>query len=272
MPELPEIECLARELQGQIGGALISRARVYQSIILKSPPGVFEAELPGRRVESVTRRGKFLCLDLTGGLRLWLHFGMTGQLFWSEAPALADPHLHFSLEFEARSGCLLFRDPRRFGKAVLAGAEGGRLPPSVGRLGPEPDFLSAEAFAMLFRSRRARIKSALLDQRLMAGLGNIYADESLHRAGIDPRRRPHRLRRERLTRLHGAIVETLAEAVARGGSSIDDYQHTDGSRGRFQESHRVYGRAGSSCLSCGTAIRRIKLAGRSSFYCPACQR
>ena len=196
---------------------------------------------------------------------------MTGQLLLVESGRPLQPHTHFILSFEGLSTALVYRDPRRFGRIAVTSREEARQPESVRRLGPEPFAWPKEAFSERFKARRGRIKSLLLDQHLLAGLGNIYADESLHRSGIRPSRRAHRIPRRRLMLLHDSICEVLGEAVRHGGSSIDDYVHLDGRKGNFQALHRVYGRAGERCLTCGTAIKRIRLAGRSSYFCPQCQ-
>lgn len=272
MPELPEIETLAQEFQERLAGRTILAVSVFQKArVFKTPGEVLKKGLPGKKIESVSRRGKFLFLNLSRGFSLVFHLGMTGQLLWDPADVKrGDPHLHLQLAFEGSEEKLFFRDIRRFGSIYFwDGAKAG--PEGVRKLGADPFKLTASEFGKIFKPRRGRIKSLLLDQRLMAGLGNIYADESLFRSGLDPRRRPFRVSQLKLEALHRAVCEVLSEAVQCGGSSIDDYVHSDGSRGGFQEHHRVYGKAGSPCLACGTAIRRVVLAGRSSFFCPKCQ-
>ena len=167
---------------------------------------------------------------------------------------------------------LIFRDVRRFGSIRLTPTEENAFPEGVKNLGPEPWQCDAKAFASLFKARRSPIKNLLLNQTLVSGLGNIYSDESLYRAGIRPVERAHRITRRRLERLHEALCEVLEEAIRWGGSSIDDYLHADGTRGRFQEFHRVYGRGGEPCRVCGEGIRTVKLAGRTSSFCPQCQK
>lgn len=272
MPELPEVETIACELQKKILGAQVSKIQIFNDSILSSPRAIFETRLPGKKIEAVSRRGKFLRLDIEEQSTLWIHLGMTGQLLWKEAGENASLHEHVKVEFSGRSQALVYRDIRKFGEIILTNGRPESLPGGIGRLGPEPWDLTEMEFVGLFKRRTGRIKSLLLNQRILAGLGNIYADESLHRAGIDPRRRPHRLNRPRLAGLQQAICGTLREAIRHGGSSIDDYLHTDGGRGEFQNFHRVYGREGQNCLLCGAAIRRIVLAGRSSFFCPKCQK
>jgi formamidopyrimidine-DNA glycosylase len=167
---------------------------------------------------------------------------------------------------------LVFRDIRRFGSIALTPTDESAFPVGVQNLGPEPWQCDAEEFASLFKARRASIKSLLLNQTLISGLGNIYSDESLYRAGIRPVERACRIARRRLEHLHEVLCKVLEEAIEWGGSSIDDYLHADGTRGRFQEFHRVYGRGGEECRACGERIRTVKLAGRTSSFCPECQK
>ncbi len=271
MPELPEIETLVLELRPKLSGRTVSRALIFRKTrLFKVSPEILKSKLPGKKVASVSRRGKFLFLNLEPAGSLVFHLGMTGRLFWS-GRAEKDPHLHFGLEFEGVPEKLFFRDIRRFGGIYFwTGSEA--VPEGIHKLGREPFALTAAQFKELLKPRKGRIKSMLLDQRLVAGLGNIYADEALFRSGLDPRRRPFRVPAPRLEALHQAVCDVLQEAVRWGGSSIDDYVHSDGSPGRFQEHHRVYGRAGNPCKVCGVLIRRIVIAGRSSFFCPECQK
>lgn len=271
MPELPEVETLVSQLRENLSGRVIDSARIFRTDVLKIDRRSLETKLPGKKIQQVSRRGKFIALDCGPDLVLWFHLGMTGQLFWQASDAIKDPHLHMALGFQGKAKHLFFRDIRRFGKIFLTSNHPETFPAGVRRLGPEPLEILQNDFVGVYKSRKGRIKSLLLNQHLVAGIGNIYADESLFRAQIDPRKRPFRLSREVLTRLHGAVCETLQEAIAEGGSSINDYFHINGNSGRFQNSHRVYGREGKPCQSCGDVIRRISLAGRSSFFCPQCQ-
>ena len=271
MPELPEVETLVRELRGALEGLRIQNVFVWNTAILKTPRRVLEKNLPGRSVREVNRVGKYIRVELSGDGVLWFHLGMTGQLFFEEPGVRAPAHTHFALSFENFPQQLFYRDVRRFGKIALTSGEREARPRGVSRLGPEPGDWDPEAFASELKARRARIKNLLLNQNLISGLGNIYADESLHRAGIHPLKRAHRISHEGLHRLHGAIREVLEEAVRWGGSSIDDYRHLDGSSGEFQKFHRVYGRKGEECPACGGSIRKIQLSGRSASFCPQCQ-
>ncbi len=272
MPELPEVETLVAQLREKISGCVLSRIVITRESILSSPKEAITKKLSGKRVQTVKRRGKFIRLEFEKDLTLWFHLGMTGQLIWTEEREKKALHQHLALVFEGKKDRLLFRDSRRFGEVFLANGNIASLPQGVRLLGPEPFEISGNEFASIFGSRKGRIKSLLLNQRLMAGLGNIYADESLYRAGINPKKRPHRLNRTALMRLHESICLTLKEAIRHGGSSIDDYMHLDGGRGVFQKFHQVYGREGENCNGCGTKIRRVPLAGRSSHFCPQCQK
>lgn len=230
-----------------------------------------EDELEGKRIIRIGRAGKYLRFELSGNRILWFHLGMTGQLLLGGPSSALGSHTHFVVSFIRSEKRLFFRDVRRFGRIALTSLREDQCPKGVRSLGLEPRQWDREAFASLFKMRRARIKNLLLNQKVVAGLGNIYADESLHRAGIHPLRRPHQIPRWRLLRLHEAICEILEEAVRWGGSSIDDYVHWDGTQGRFQQFHRVYGREGKGCGTCGTAVRRLRLSGRASSFCPRCQ-
>jgi formamidopyrimidine-DNA glycosylase len=272
MPELPEVETLAAQLNRQVAGKKIKRVLFFGGAVLKSPRRILEHEIPGSTVVKISRRGKFLSFQLKPDVSLWFHLGMTGQLFCRPKLPEKDPHLHLVLEFEACEQSLLFRDIRRFGGIFLLYGKEAAAPAGLQLLGPEPLDLQEEQFIGLFRTRTGRIKNLLLNQRIMAGLGNIYADESLFRAGIHPKVRSNRLSRPRLAGLLRAVKETLTEAIEHGGSTIDDYIHINGESGKFQNRHRVYGKKGKACIQCGTLIRCIRLAGRSASFCPECQK
>lgn len=272
MPELPEIETLVRELHEALRGETIRGAEILNESILGSGSRELGSEIQGKEILQVTRRGKYIRIDLAEGLTLWFHLGMTGQLFLGVPSLSLQPHTHLTLSFVDSTKQLFYRDVRRFGRIRLTSSDEESHPSGVRRLGPDPREWNPETFIARFKVRKARIKNLLLDQTLVAGLGNIYADESLHRAGIHPLRRAYRLTRPRLARLREAMCEVLEEAIRWGGSSIDDYFHLDGEKGRFQYFHRVYGRGGETCSACGTQIRKVKLSGRTSSFCPHCQR
>jgi formamidopyrimidine-DNA glycosylase len=291
VPELPEVETIARGLDKRAAGDTIESVWIgSRKQPLKSPAGVIASTLERKRIVRVHRAGKHIVFDLEGAARAlqtekgglgggskprqaaslqqsaqWIvHLGMTGRLVVCDAAGDIAKHTHLIAKL-ASGRELRFIDPRMFGK--LSVHAGGFDPGGV-----EPLEVSEAQFIGLFRGRKTPIKSALLNQKLLRGVGNIYADESLFRAGIRPRRRAAAITRERLGKLHQAVREVLREAIALGGSSISDYVDADGEEGFFQFQHRVYGREGEPCLVCGTAIRRVVLAGRSSHYCSKCQK
>ncbi|MGH9413246.1 MAG: bifunctional DNA-formamidopyrimidine glycosylase/DNA-(apurinic or apyrimidinic site) lyase [Terriglobales bacterium] len=273
MPELPEVETVVCGLRSRLVGQRIETIVLHRASVLHGDPALFAA-LAGARVTKLDRAGKYLIFTLADGAGNWqllFHLGMTGQLVLQSPDAPLARHTHAQLSFSGGYE-LRFRDPRRFGKIALAPAPAaGGFAPALGiATGAEPLQVSADDFVMLFHRRQAPIKSALLNQSLLRGLGNIYADESLFRAGIHPCARC--LSRPRLRRLHLKIRAVLAEAIAAGGSSISDYVDSRGEPGWFHLRHRVYGRTGEPCRVCGHAIRRIVLAGRSAHFCAHCQK
>lgn len=271
MPELPEIETLARQFRDRLQGTSFSGVQVLRASMVRPSGAPLQESICGRRVQDIARTGKFFAMTFEGGHRLWFHLGMSGQVVVSAGRPRGISHIHLLLELSDGKGVLYYRDPRRFGKVLFQPA-GGPLPVSLRRVAPDPFQMSAAEFADRYRGRKARIKSLLLDQHLVSGLGNIYADESLFRAGIDPRKRANRLKRERLEGLHGRVCELLKEALTLGGSTIGDYRHLDGKHGGFQEMHRVYGRERQACPGCGAPVRRVVISGRSSYFCPVCQK
>ena len=195
---------------------------------------------------------------------------MTGQLLWRREREQENRHDHFMIAFEQSEEVLWYRDIRRFGHIFFC-RDNDPLP-SFLTFGPDPFEISAGEFVALFEKRSGNIKNLLLNQKILSGLGNIYVNESLYRAGIRPTKPPCRVSRKSMEKLHAAIVEVLSEAIRCGGSSIDDYRHPDGTPGSFQKHHRVYAREGEPCFSCGAVIRKMELAARSSFFCGQCQK
>ncbi len=263
MPELPEVETVVRSIAPLVGRRILSAEFRGLRVLRGANPDSLAASLAGRRIAAIRRYGKFIVTSLDGGGYLLIHLGMTGRLLLGGA---AGKHTHaiFTLD----GGVLLYDDSRQFGSIQWS----GEFPQRVARLGPEPLEISFDEFARALKARRTRIKALLLDQRFLRGLGNIYADEALFRAGIHPLAIAARIRRPRPRRLFDAIREVLAEAIAAGGSSISDYVDAEGRRGFFQLGHRVYQRTGEPCLTCGSPIRRVLVAQRSSHFCPRCQR
>ncbi len=273
MPELPEVETIARGLDRRVSGDVIESIWLGRKPEpLKSSAREIAATLEHSRIATVRRMGKHIVFDLDRVERAlpthaqWIvHLGMTGRLQVCEPDSEVLKHTHAILTL-ASGKELRFVDPRRFGRLSVARAgdfEAG---------GIEPLEADLDRFLAMFRGRKTPIKSALLNQKLLRGVGNIYADESLFRAGIRPRRRASTVTREQLAKLLASVKEVLREAIALGGSSISDYVDADGEEGFFQLRHRVYGREGEPCLVCKTPIKRIVIAGRSSHYCPKCQK
>jgi formamidopyrimidine-DNA glycosylase len=277
MPELPEVETIARGLHTRVSGDGIESIWLGgKPEPLKSPAHEIAATLEHTRILTVRRVGKHIVFDLAPNnarsrqaqpaQAQWIvHLGMTGRLQVCDPQSEVLKHTHAILKLKSGRE-LRFVDPRRFGRLSVAHAGG------FDAGGIEPLEVDLDRFIDLFRGRKTPIKSALLNQKLLRGVGNIYADESLFRAGIRPRRRASTITRDQLTKLMTSVKEVLKEAIALGGSSISDYVDADGEEGFFQLQHRVYGREGEPCLVCKTPIKRIVIAGRSSHYCPKCQK
>ena len=293
MPELPEVETIVRGLERRVVGDTITSVWIgSRPQPLKSPAALIARTLDGKRIAGVHRAGKHIVFELkhdaeasrprkrrrVAGATVrrntaasdrvtaqWVvHLGMTGRMVVCGPEAEIAKHTHLIATL-ASGRELRFVDPRMFGKLSVHTAA---FDPG----GVEPLDVSQENFIALFHGRNTPIKSALLNQKLVRGVGNIYADESLFRAGIRPRRRASAITRQQLGKLYESVREVLREAIALGGSSISDYVDADGEEGFFQLQHRVYGREGKPCLTCGTAIRRVVLVGRSSHYCSKCQK
>ena len=312
MPELPEVETIARGLAKRVTGDVIESVWLGQKKEpLRSPATEIAAVLEQTRIAEVRRMGKHIVFDLdrmehasvarallpangraakrkrkkskttrstlraeaSGSARStqvskaqWIvHLGMTGRLQVCDPQTEIAKHTHAVLKLSSGRE-LRFVDPRRFGRLSVASSAG------FDATGVEPLEVDLDRFIELFRGRKTPIKSALLNQKLLRGVGNIYADESLFRAGLRPRRRASSITHEQLRKLHLCIQEVLKEAIALGGSSVSDYVNADGEEGFFQLQHRVYGREGEPCLACKTPIKRVVIAGRSSHYCPKCQK
>jgi len=264
MPELPEVETLRSQLVPRVEGH-----RIEEVLVAEHPRYRPARPAAARSVEKVRRRGKYLILELDDGSDLVLHLGMTGQLLWSEQVAGPGLHVHLGLRFA--TGVLWFRDPRRFGRAVVLPRGDHRSLPTLHRLGPEPDdeeFTVGRVFAFLGEAGPP-VKARLLEQRLVAGVGNYLADEVLWRARISPFARS--LDRNACRRLHRALRHLVAESIALGGVSERDYVHIDGGRGGFAARLKVHGRAGQPCRRCDTPLRRSVVAGRGTIWCDSCQ-
>ena len=271
MPELPEVETTRRGLEPLLVGRRIKHAVVRNRALRQPVPRALPQRLAGATIRALGRRGKYLLFDCGAGT-LILHLGMSGRLWVVRDDAAPTTHDHFDMVL-ADGTIVRLRDPRRFG-LVLWQVGDPLAHALLSSIGPEP--LSA-AFdgGVLYaatRNRSAAIKLVLMDSHVVAGVGNIYANEALHRAGIPPRIAARRLNRESCERLAAAVRQTLELAIVAGGSSLRDYVGSDGMAGNFQSQFLVYDRAGESCRRCGTAIRGIRQGQRSTFYCPGCQK
>jgi formamidopyrimidine-DNA glycosylase len=271
MPELPEVETVANGVDARVRGQRIERVWTSgKPQTFKSSEAEIAETLTGARIERVRRVGKTIVMDLARGkqkeAQFLVHLGMTGRLLVSQAVVPLPPHTHAVLSLtDGRE--VRFVDPRRFGRLSVVKEAGGYAGPGV-----EPTTVSVEEFSVLFKGRKLAIKAALLNQSILHGVGNIYADESLFRAGIRPRKQAGRLTKVELARLHGALQAVLTHAIKLGGSSVSDYVDADGVRGFFQLEHKVYSRAGQDCLDCGMGLTKIVVGGRTTVYCPTCQR
>jgi formamidopyrimidine-DNA glycosylase len=291
VPELPEVEVTRRQLEPLLVGRRV--ARVYTTVpsyFFLTPPAELRRRLRGRRFLILERIGKYLLARLDNGDRLLLHLGMTGQLFGSGIASVRllssaagaslkpeeqleafrpDKHTHLRLRFDDDGPEVFFRDARKFGKVQLMreDARSKRLE----RLGPDALTARGKALFAAVRGRKAPIKSLLLDQALLAGVGNIYADEALFLARVRPTRPGRRVTREECDKIARAVRRVLRRSITTGGSSISDYVQPDGSSGAYQDERRVYGREGAPCLRCRARLRRVVIGQRSAHYCPRCQ-
>jgi formamidopyrimidine-DNA glycosylase len=281
LPELPEVETVVRGLQILLPGRRIAEVRLGKTDFIDDAAKLEEI-LPGSRISSVRRHGKFIVLLLERSataqaasqspparFHFIVHLGMTGQLTVVPPLRPSPPHTHVSISLDNDTE-LRFTDPRRFGRMLVLPEE--QSASVLCPLGTDPLEISLQEFQARLAGKRARIKAVLLDQRVFRGMGNIYTDESLWRACIHPARLASFLKREEVARLYRAMQQVLRAAIRLGGSSISDYVNAEGQPGEFQIRHRVYQREGKKCSRCGALIRRTIVAGRSSYFCPRCQR
>lgn len=268
MPELPEVETVVRDLRGLLVGQPIDKVQVYWEGSIGTPsPAQFRSQLQGQHIVAISRRGKYIIFRLDRG-DLLVHLRMTGQLLVQPARAKVErSHVRVALTLDGQR--LLFNDVRKFGRMYLVSSAESML----AKLGPEPleDLFTVQALAALVGGRRGAIKCLLLNQEVIAGIGNIYADEALHVAGIAPQRKACTLSETEIAALHSAIRSELARGIRDRGTTFSSYRDAKGERGEHREHLRAYGRAGQACRRCGATIVRSRIGGRSSFHCPCCQ-
>jgi formamidopyrimidine-DNA glycosylase len=291
MPELPEVEVTRRRIAPVLVGRTFTRVRTTKpSYFFITSPDKLRRGLEGRAVSGLARRGKYLLAELEGGWQLLLHLGMTGQLFSSNVASVRllsasaraslapesqlrfepDAHTHLQLAFADDGPQVFFRDVRKFGKVQLLAP--GEASERLEKLGPDALELTGDRLFTATRGRAVAIKSLLLDQAVIAGAGNIYADEALFLAGVRPTRRAQKVKRDECERIAEGLTRVLLRSIETGGSSISDYVAPDGSDGAYQDERRVYAREGEACSKCGMAIKRIVIGQRSAHYCAGCQR
>ena len=261
MPELPEVETVVRTLRPAIVGRRILNVEFGLLRVLIGSPNETAKALAGQRIRAIERHGKFIAIRLERGY-LVVHLGMTGKLLVN-AERTKWTHAIFTFD----RGAMIYDDPRQFGRIEF----GVELPARVAALGPEPLEVSPEEFAARLKKRHSAIKAVLLNQAVVRGVGNIYADEALFRAGIHPKRIAASLRKDRVAKLYNAMREVLAEAIESRGSSVSNYVDAEGRKGSFQQAHRVYRRTDEPCVNCGRKIQRIVVGQRSTHFCPKCQ-
>ena len=270
MPELPEVETVIRGLKKTMLGKTIHKVEVFYPKVIKQELPKFSHSLENSAIEKISRRGKNILISLSNN-KTWLtHLGMTGHLFFQKSNNLPKAkHDILKIRFKNNSGELRFEDMRKFGRTYIV--EENPLK-AIEKLGPEPLKVSFKQFEEIFSATKRKIKPALLDQSLLAGIGNIYADESLFEAKIHPETRTDRLSSKKLSDLHQAIRKIIKKAIQTGGSSVRSYVDVEGKKGYFQIFHKVYGKEGEKCPRCKAKIKRIVVGQRSSHFCPRCQR
>ncbi len=274
MPELPEVETVRRSLEEKLKGKTLAGAEVYlDKIVRDSDPVSLNEKIKGKKVTGIERRGKYLVFHLTGGTSMVVHLRMTGQLLYCSQEQEIAKHTHVVFNFNDGHQ-LRFVDQRQFGKIHLVPVKELNSHPGLKSLGVEPlsKAFTREFFRRELRNRRTKIKPLLLDQTFVAGIGNIYADEALFRAMINPERVAATLTPRETSRLYMAIKEVLKEGIANKGTSVKDYVDGEGNKGNNQNNLRVYGRDGEPCVKCGKTLEKKSIGGRSSHYCPKCQK
>jgi formamidopyrimidine-DNA glycosylase len=270
MPELPEVETIARDLRSALINQKVISAKFLNTLIREDGSYKSASVLDNKTLTAISRRGKNLIFHFSDNLALVCHLKMTGRLLLKSLESKQDKHLHFFIQFEQAR--LNFYDVRKFGRINILDETKIANHPRLNKLGPEPQDILVDDFVNAIRKRDRPIKLVLLDQEIIAGIGNIYADESLFEAGIRPTLKPRTISFEKLRKLHAAVNKILKLAISKRGSSVDDYLDGFGQTGGFQKIIKVYGRTGETCVRCKTPLKRIVLGGRSTHYCPKCQK
>jgi formamidopyrimidine-DNA glycosylase len=270
MPELPEVETIVRDLRSALAGQTVCRAEFLNTYIKESGDKPAISALTQKKLITIERRGKNILFRFESDLSMVVHLKMTGRLLFTKLPSREEKHLHFQIEFDKSN--LYFYDVRKFGRIGIYDPAGLEAHSRLSKLGPEPFDLKSTEFIKLFESRNKPIKIALMDQEIIAGIGNIYADESLFNAKIRPDIKASKIKPAQLKILYKSIIKVLNKAIANRGSSVDDYLDGFGNSGKFQNLLKVYGRTGEKCKKCKSTIKRIVLGGRSTHYCPRCQK
>ncbi|MDW7761510.1 MAG: bifunctional DNA-formamidopyrimidine glycosylase/DNA-(apurinic or apyrimidinic site) lyase [Acidobacteriota bacterium] len=272
MPELPEVETIVRSLEPRIRGRTIAETELLFPPLLRRESSDGLAAFRGLRILEVRRRGKMILIACEGGRTLVFHLKMTGRLDLCECGKPVDKHTRLILRFRDGADELRFHDVRKFGFCILVDGDPAVCCGELAGLGPEPLEIGLEEFAAILAGRKGRIKAVLLDQAAIAGIGNIYADEILFDAGIHPETPASKIKNKNADRLRQSMRHILDLAIAANGSTLRDYRDAGGCPGGFQSQHKVYGREGEPCAVCGRPIRRIRVAGRSTHFCPLCQK
>jgi len=272
MPELPEVETIARTLAPGVRGRVVAGIDLLYRPLLRTGGRKDLDALRGRRVDGVRRRGKMLLIELDGGRTLVFHLKMTGQFLFAASGEPREKHTRLVMRFEDGKNELRFRDVRKFGFLLCLDGPPETSCGELACLGPEPLEVGFDEFMAILKTRKSRVKSFLLDQTKIAGIGNIYADEMLFEARIHPETPASSIRKDKAARLYGSMQRILALAIEANGSTLQDYRDAEGREGSFQFSHKVYDRRGEPCVACGTPIKMKRIGGRSSHFCPMCQR
>lgn len=270
MPELPEVETIATDLANALSGQTVLSARFFNTAVRENCSRFAPSALTGKTITGITRRGKNLIFHFTDTMAMVCHLKMTGRLLVDADPSHDRKHLHFEMQLSASH--LGFYDIRKFGRICITTESELKNHPRLGKLGPEPFAIKPEDFVNRVKRRNKTIKQILLDQSVIAGLGNIYADESLFDAKIRPTLKPGRISRARLNQLLKSIIKILTCAIKNRGTSVDDYLDGFGNSGNFQNLLKIYGKTNKPCRECNGKIKRIVLGGRSTHYCPKCQK